>query len=257
MMGADLRAHLQPLLFGPADHLHAVLCGAMAQMQPGSRFLCQQNIPGHDHILHRIDDALQAQSLRFFICIHHTVIHQMDVLTVGQHRKIQFRGNLHSLPVNLGIHHRFSIFTDGRNPGFRHTPDIGYRLSLLFHGHSTHLKHMNGRHLSRFIFHIPHFIRCIDHRLRVGHGQHSGVAASGSCFGAGLYIFFIGQSRIPEMHMQVHQPRHHKTSGGIHHPGILLLQIFSHFPDHTICHKDVTDLIPVRSRIQHSSILNQ
>ena len=52
--------------------------------------------------------------------IYHAAVYHIDILAVGKHRYVIPDCKRHRLPVQLGIHYRFSIFADGRDSGFHH-----------------------------------------------------------------------------------------------------------------------------------------
>jgi hypothetical protein len=45
----------------------------------------------------------------------------------------------------------------------------------------------------------------VRHRVQVGHGADSGLAAPGAGFGAGGNGLLIGKTRLTQMHMDIHE----------------------------------------------------
>ena len=265
MMGADLSGNVHAVEFGCFHHADAVLRGAVAEMQSRSCLFCQQNVSGHNHILHRIGDALPALGCHVFICVHHASFHHVDILTVGQHRNVQRFGDLHSLPVKSGVHDGFAVLADGGGTGFYHTLNVRKFLASHAFCHGSGLKHVDEAQHFRLIVYIGDPVAFVHDRFRVGHGHNRREAAVGCCLSSRIHGLFIGKAGVTEMYMQIDESRHHITAGSIHDPAVfsgsirlfLIRILFLYFPNFAVTDPQVIKTISLIYRIQKTAAFDQ
>ena len=103
-------------------------------------------------------------------------------------------------------------------------------------------------------FYVVNWWFCVCH-------TDNGCKATGSgshC--SGMNVFFVGESRITEMHMDVDKSRSHHKTVGVNNRitvWITICQIFSHLYNFSIFNSYIHDGIGSCLRIDHPSTLNQ
>ena len=191
MMRTYLCGYRNSLFFGLSNHTDRILRRTMAQVQSCPGFLAEQNITRNNDVFHRVCNSRQTKRFCLRIRIHDTTMHQIDILTMRQHRNMKTCRLFHTLPVYLGIHDRFPILADCGTARLYHSFNIRQFFPELSFGHSPHLQYMNTVSGSCFAMNIPDYISIVSHRLRIGHCQHRRVTTVGCRLHAGKDIFLI------------------------------------------------------------------
>ena len=256
-MRADFCSYRKTFFLCLFYHLYAVLCRTVTQMQTHACLLRQKDISCHDDILYGIGNSLHAKAFGFCIRIQHAAIYHINIFTVRQNCHIIFSGKLHAFPVDLSIHNGFAILTDCRTSGFLHASNICQFFTLLSFCYRTSLQHMNFCYGCSLVSHIIHNIRSVYYRLCIRHRHDRCKTAMSSCFCAGLYIFFIFQSRIAQMHMQINKSGHDITALCVYHTGCFFLNRRSHTTDLIFFNQYVLFLFRSKNRIHNDSVFYQ
>ena len=225
------------------------------KLHPG--LLGQQDVPGHDHILHGIGDPFHPQAFCILISVHHAAFHHVDILAVSKYGHSLVSGNLHRLAVETGVHHGFPVLTEPHAAGMGHSLNIGQFFSLLPPGHGSQLKHMSRRFLGRTLCNRLIFLPVINGRKGIGHSHHRGHPAFHRGLSAGSQGLLILQSRIPQMYMKIDKSRHHITAFRLQHTGFLFPDLRRDPQDLSFLNQDICLLHRSCRRIHNLSISNQ
>ncbi len=255
-MRTYFRSHRKLLFLRQAYHLHAVCRGTVAEMKPYFGFLRKQDISCRNHIFHRIRNPFQSKTFCILICIHHALFHQRLVLTMGKHGNPAVFCLLHALPVQRSIHHRFAVFANGMAACLCHPADVCQLFPLLPFCDCPKLNHMGKRFPFRPLMYPCHLLPVVHDRLRIGHGAHGRHAALYRRPAAGGKGLFVLKARIPEMHMQVNQPRHHIAAFGIDDTVGILIYLFCNLLYPAILNENVVTSVLLCQRIDYMPILN-
>ena len=235
-------------------HEHGILCGTMTQMKLCPGIFCQNNISCNNHILHGIGNSRKSQFFCFCIGIHDTSAYHMDIFAMGKYRNAQTRCLKHTVPIQSGIHDRFSVLADCRTSCLNHSFNIRKFFSLLSLCHRTNLQDMNTAPEFCFVVHIIDNIRIVCYRLCIRHGQHCRISTMRSGLHPGINILFLFKSRIAEMYMHINKSRHHITSVRIDHTfGFFFRKFFSNLFYLLIFDQDICHLIHLCCRIDDMS----
>jgi 4-hydroxy-tetrahydrodipicolinate reductase len=179
------------------------------------------------------------------------IVGEHEVIFAGQDEVIEFK---HTVPIQSGIHDRFSVLADCRTSCLNHSFNIRKLFSLLSLCHRTNLQDMNTAPGFCFVVHIIDNIRIVCYRLCIRHGQHCRISTMRSGLHPGINILFLFKSRIAEMYMHINKSRHHITSVRIDHTfGFFFRKFFSNLFYLLIFDQDICHLIHLCCRIDDMS----
>lgn len=111
--------------------------------------------------------------------------------------------------------------------------------------------------LSSLLQDIGQAFRVIHHRSGIGHADHGRKTACRRCRRSGLDIFFIGKTRIAEMHMHIHQARRNRHACRFYDIfAAVQVQLLSYSFDCPIFQNQISDKIFAAYRIDDSASAN-
>ena len=204
-MRAGLRRDLHPPGLRVPDEGHAALGAHVADVHRGIDRGRRRDLPGGAAVLRRGGDAGQPQLPGQGAVVHLPAPGQVHVLAVGGEGEAQFLRLLQGLQQAAGAPYRHAVIADGDGPGCFQGFQVRELLPL--HplgdaGRGVHSRVGRGGLLQQG----PHPLRAVHRRLGVGHGQQAGDASGGSGPAPGEHILLVGEARVPQMDVHVHQP---------------------------------------------------
>ena len=257
MMRTHFRGNPYSGLLRRLYDLHRPFRGTVAQVQTHTGLTGQDRIPCGNHVLDRIGDAGKSQSLRLLVGVHHASLHHQDVLAVVADQAVPRGNSFHGRPHEGSIHDGLSIlrkcfypviheFIHGRKLTALHSPCNGGSLINVHPG--------EGR---RSLFHVPHGFNAVRRGSRVRHGEQGCHTAAGSRCGTRSQFLFVCLARIPQMYMQVNQPRKNRQPAQIHHPVRVTRKILPYPGYPAVRNKHVGRSFKARSRVHNMSVFQQ
>ena len=175
---------------------------------------------------------------------------------MAQHGHLQLPGPDEHIPHQVGVVHVVSVVRQGDGPCLLKGLGVGGLLPQqpLGQGGDGIDPHSVG--LSPPVQHIFHLLRAVHRRAGVGHAGHRGDAPPGGGGAAGEDVLLVGQPRVPEMDVHIHQSRGHRQSGGV--DGAVSLH--GHAPlqhaDPAVFRQNVLEQHRPRHRMDHPSVFD-
>ena len=259
--GEVLRAGLtgkgHPPLFHSPDDVHRFGSGHMADVDVGAGLLRQHGVP-HDYDLLRDGRApLHPQLAGDAPLIHRPVTHHGGVLTVAQDGQFHPLGVDQGVPHQVGVVHIASVVGQGGGPSLFQGVRVGKFLSPQAPGDCAHGVDMDSVGLGGLLTNILDLLRTVHHWVSVGHAGHGCNSTPGGGGRSGEDVLLIGQARVPEMDVQVHQSGTNHQSGGVDHLVSLRLNILLQLEHLPILDIQVQNGDSTIHRVHDPAVLNQ
>ena len=257
VLRAGLAGEGHPPLLHPADDVHRLGGGHMADVDMGAGLLRQHGVP-HDHDLLRDGGAaLHPQLAGDAPLIHRPVAHHGGVLTVAQDGQLHPLGVDQGVPHQIGVVHIAAVVGQGGGAGLFQRVRVGELFPPQAHGDRAHRIDMDPVGLAGLLADILDLLRAVHHRIGVGHTGHGRYSPPGGGGCSGKDVLFIGQARVPEMDVQVHQPGTDHQPGGVDHPVSLRLNVLLQLEHLSILDVQVQNGDCPIHRVHHPAVLNQ
>ena len=256
VLGTGLAGDSDPFFLHLPDNFHASGGGHMADMDAGPRLLGQHGVPHHHNLLRDGRPPLQPELAGNAALVYRPAGHHRRILAVAQHGHLQLPGPDEHIPHQVGVVHVVSVVRQGDGPCLLKGLGVGGLLPQqpLGQGGDGIDPHSVG--LSPPVQHIFHLLRAVHRRAGVGHAGHRGDAPPGGGGAAGEDVLLVGQPRVPEMDVHIHQPRGHRQSGGV--DGAVSLH--GHAPlqhaDPAVFRQNVLEQHRPRHRMDHPSVFD-
>ena len=257
VLGAGLTGEGDPPLLHPAHDIHRLGGGYVTDVHMGPGLLGQHGVP-HDHdLLGDGGAALHPQLAGDAALVHRPVGHHGGVLAVAQDGELQPLGVDEGVPHQIGVVHIAPVVRQGDGPRLFQGVGVGELAPLQAHGHRPDGVHMDAAGLGGLLPDILDLLRGVHCGLGVCHAGHGGDAPPGSGGGSGKNILFVGQPRVPEMDMHIHQAGTHHHSGGVNDLIGLRPDVPLQLEHPAVFHIQVQNGDGAAHRVHHPAVLNQ
>ena len=209
MMRAKFAGHRDPAGSGVSQQTDAAARTEMLAVDPGIAEIGQENISGHDNFLRRPRPAGQTEHRAPVSLVHHTAAHHVVILAMVHDGQIEHPGVLHCAPHHFMVLHAVAIVGDGHDARLGHRSDRSHLFTVQPLGDSAGREHVDQSVFACAIDDPGDGACAIRRRVRVGHADDGSKSAGGCRLGSGLDGFLVGLTRLPQMNVDIDQPRSH------------------------------------------------
>ena len=201
-MGSGLAGDVHAPGLGPADQVHALLCGDVADVVGAAAFLCERQVPFYLAPLALRADALVAVEAGVFTVVDVAAAQQGVVLAVGGKDAV-LRGNeFHCLAHNVFILHAAAIVREGHAAALEGL-HVHHLKALAAHGDGGVRPHVDDCVPADQFQLLLKVLRAVRGGGEVGHRAHGGVSAGRSRHTPAQDGLLVGKTGLAEVYVHV------------------------------------------------------
>ena len=241
---------------GVPDEGHRALGAHVADVDGSANRSRRGDFPGGAAVLGGGGDAGHPQLAGDLPLVHQAAGSQVQILAVGGDGQPQRGGLFQCLQQAAGVHHRPAVIAEGDGPRLLQSGQVRQLLPLQVLGDAGSGVHGGVRGLGP-VQQRPDRFGGIHGGFGVWHGQQAGDTPRGSSPAAGVHVLLVGEARVPEMDVYIHQAGRRHQASAVDHLGVLGKQAFAQLGNLAILQQQVHHLVQPLGGVDDPSVLNQ
>ncbi len=252
-LGGDARAEL----LGQANHLHGVARADVLDVHARPGMQRQHAVARHQHVLGQRRSPAQPQRLRHRTGVHARRGDERLVFLVERQRQVELRRALHRFLHQRLVHERDAVVGESRRAGRGKPLHVDDFLAGKVFADGSAGEHVDAA-CGALVQHIAQRLFVVDGGLGVRHAHDRREPAGRRRCRPAFDVLFIGEARVAEVHVHVHQPRRHDAALGLHDALVVVRAlILADLRDLAVFQNQVEHVVDAALRVDDAAVFHQ